>query len=200
LLVVAMLAMPLAPTAVTASGEVSPFLIEGGSARPTKAWLRFCADHPLECRVNPRDAAVIPQSPALWADLVRINVDVNRTVRAVTDAEHWGVSDRWDFPTDGVGDCEDIQIERRRRLTALGYPAKAMRMAVVVNPEGEGHAVLVVRTDRGDLVLDNRTNDVLPWHDVQYTWVKREADDGSKRWVALGKSRAPAVETAGNPR
>jgi predicted transglutaminase-like cysteine proteinase len=194
--VAVLLSIPVAPVAL--AGGPPAFLVEDGTARPTRAWVNFCVRNPLECRVNPREAGVIPFSPALRSDLVRINVEVNRTIRAVTDSEHWGVSDRWDYPTDGIGDCEDIQIEKRRRLTALGYPAKAMRMAVVVNPEGEGHAVLVVRTDRGDFVLDNRTNDVLPWYAAQYTWVKREADDGGDRWVSLGRTPAPAVETAGN--
>jgi len=80
-------------------------------------------------------------------------------------------------------------------LMAMGYPARAMRMAVVVNPEGEGHAVLVVRSSDGDFVLDNRTSTVLPWYAARYTWVKRESDDGSDSWVALGGIRSP-VETA----
>jgi predicted transglutaminase-like cysteine proteinase len=196
-LVAALLALPVGPV-VAEESDPPAYLIEAGTARPTRAWVSFCVRNPQECRVNPREKGVIAYSPALRADLDRINTEVNRTIEAVTDIDHWGVSDRWDFPSDGIGDCEDIQIEKRRRLSALGYPVKAMRMAVVINPEGEGHAVLVVRTDRGDLVLDNRTNDILPWYASRYSWVKREADDGSHRWIALGRTPAPAVETAGN--
>jgi hypothetical protein len=46
---------------------------------------------------------------------------------------------------------------------------------VVVDANGEGHAVLTLLTDRGDLVLDNKTNDILPWHRTGYVFVKRES-------------------------
>jgi hypothetical protein len=31
-----------------------------------------------------------------------------------------------------------------------------MRMTVVIDGRGDGHAVLMIRTDRGDLILDNQ--------------------------------------------
>ncbi len=34
--------------------------------------------------------------------------------------------------------------------------------------------MLMVRTDRGDLILDNKTNAVLPWQRTGYSFVKRE--------------------------
>ncbi len=181
------------------AGGSSPvrFLAEAGPAKPTKAWVRFCNDMPEACSVGLLEPRVIPHTSKFWVDLVEVNTSVNRQVTAVTDRAQWGVSDRWDFPDTGAGDCEDIQIEKRRRLIQLGYPAKAMRMAVVINPEGEGHAVLLVRSDKGDFVLDNRTDAVLPWFAARYTWVKREPDDGSDRWVALGGLRSP-IETAGD--
>ena len=37
-------------------------------------------------------------------------------------------------------------------------------MAVVKQANGEGHAVLMVRTDRGDLVLDNQVGSVDLWN------------------------------------
>ena len=41
--------------------------------------------------------------------LIRVNEHVNSVILAVTDQDHWGVVDRWDYPDDGMGDCEDIQ-------------------------------------------------------------------------------------------
>lgn len=69
-----------------------------------------------------------------------------------------------------------------------------MRMAMVINPEGEGHAVLVVSTSRGDFVLDNRIDEVRPWYRTGYVWVKREGDS-AEQWVSLGGVKQP-VETA----
>ena len=50
-------------------------------------------------------------------------------------------------------------------------------MTVVIDEKGEGHAVLTLITSRGDLILDNKTNAVLPWTQTGYTFVKRESQD-----------------------
>ncbi len=72
-----------------------------------------------------------------------------------------------------------------------------MRMTVVVDREGAGHAVLMIRTSRGDFILDNKTNAVLAWHDTGYVYVKRESQDGPG-WVSLGGVTSPIV-TANYP-
>lgn len=172
-------------------------LIANGRVQATKAWLAFCDRNPGECRVNRDEPEVVAFTQDLWNTLIRINRKVNADIKPVTDIAHWGISDRWDYPTDGQGDCEDIQIEKRRQLEAAGIPARAMRIAMVINKEGEGHAVLLVRTDRGDYVLDNRVNTVMAWYRTGYVWVKREGD-GGREWVSLGGIRAP-IETAAKP-
>ena len=104
--------------------------------------------------------------------------------------------DRWDLAEDGAGDCEDFQLLKRHRLVEAGLPRRAMRMTVVLDDQDEGHAVLMVRTDRGDLILDNKTMAVLPWQRTPYTYVKREGQD-SAAWVSLNGVASP-VATA-NP-
>jgi predicted transglutaminase-like cysteine proteinase len=121
-----------------------------------------------------------------------VNRQVNEAIRPLSDQEHWGVGDRWDLPTDGAGDCEDYQLLKRKLLVEAGFPARALRITVVIDDEGEGHAVLMVRTDRGDFILDNKRNAVLPWHQTGYVYVKREGQD-SASWVSLGRSTSPTV-------
>jgi predicted transglutaminase-like cysteine proteinase len=58
-------------------------------------------------------------------------------------------------------------------------------MTVVVDEEGSGHAVLMVRTDRGEFILDNKRNTVLPWQQTGYVYIMREGADGDA-WVSLG--------------
>jgi predicted transglutaminase-like cysteine proteinase len=106
--------------------------------------------------------------------------------------EHWGVVDRWDFPEDGYGDCEDYQLLKRKLLAERGLSRRAMRMTVVIDEQGEGHAVLMIRTSRGDYILDNKTSAVLPWRDTGYTYVKREGQD-STAWVSLGGVSSPTA-------
>ena len=125
-----------------------------------------------------------------------VNRNVNGAIRPVTDEEHWGVADRWDIPTDGAGDCEDFQLLKRKLLAEEGLPRRAMRMTVVIDERGDGHAVLMVRTSRGDFVLDNKTNAVLPWAETGYVFVKRESQD-RMGWVSLGGATSP-TSTANN--
>ncbi|AWN45816.1 transglutaminase [Methylobacterium terrae] len=163
-----------------------------GEARPVPAWTEFCARYASECAVDPSEPAQVTLTPRLWQTVTGVNRQVNTSLRAVTDMEHWGVPDRWDLAEDGSGDCEDFQLLKRKLLAQAGLPRRAMRMTVVIDEKGEGHAVLMLRTDRGDLVLDNKTSAVLPWHKTGYTYIKREGDEGV-RWVSLGRAVSPVV-------
>jgi predicted transglutaminase-like cysteine proteinase len=117
---------------------------------------------------------------------------VNATVKPITDVEHWGVVDHWGFPNDGQGDCEDFQLLKRRMLVDGGLPRRAMRMTVVIDELGEGHAVLVLRTNQGDYVLDNKTSAILPWEKTGYVFVKRESQH-AQGWVSLGGITSPTI-------
>jgi predicted transglutaminase-like cysteine proteinase len=163
-----------------------------GGAKPLPAWSGFCQRQPAECAVDLDEPAIVPLTPRAWQLIVGVNQRVNTTIKPLTDMEHWGVPDRWDLPTDGRGDCEDFQLLKRKLLAEAGLPRRAMRMAVVVDDEGQGHAVLMIRTDRGDLVLDNKVSTVLPWHRTGYIFVKRESEE-SIGWVSLGGQSSPVV-------
>jgi predicted transglutaminase-like cysteine proteinase len=131
----------------------------------------------------------------LWRTLNLVNKQVNTTIKPTTDQDHWNVVDKWDLPTDGAGDCEDIQLQKRKILVEqYGIPRRALRMTVVIDEQGEGHAVLMVRTDEGELILDNKRTAILPWHETGYVFVKREGQDG-REWVSLG-DLAPPMTTA----
>jgi predicted transglutaminase-like cysteine proteinase len=161
-----------------------------GPAGPTHAWMRFCDSHPHECRVDLSQPARISLNPQVWAILMQVNERVNSSILAVTDQDHWGIIDRWDYPDDGLGDCEDIQLLKRKLLVGAGLPKRAMRMAAVIDEQGQGHAVLMVLTDHGDFILDNKRNAILPWRRTGYTFIKREGTN-SGSWVALGDQPAP---------
>jgi predicted transglutaminase-like cysteine proteinase len=162
----------------------------GGRAAPTRGWVEFCAKLPQECAVDPAEPASLTLTLEAWETIVAVNERVNATIKAMTDRDHWGVQDRWDFPDDGIGDCEDIQLLKRRLLVEAGLPHRALRMSVVFDDVGEGHAVLMVLTDRGEFILDNKRDAVLPWNETRYTYIKREGSDGPA-WVSLVGRLAP---------
>ncbi|MBP1180361.1 transglutaminase-like cysteine peptidase [Methylobacterium sp. PvR107] len=163
-----------------------------GDARPIAAWVTFCQSYAAECAVDRTEPARIGLTPATWATIVSVNRRVNKAVEPMTDQDHLHVADRWDLAEDGIGDCEDFQLLKRHLLAEAGLPRRAMRMTVVIDEKGEGHAVLTLVTDRGDLVLDNKTNAILPWHRTGYVFIKRESQD-AVAWVSLGGVTSPVT-------
>src|SRR5215210_9168892 len=166
-----------------------------GKANPTPAWTDFCRRMPTECKIGPAEPAIIALTPDVWQALVAVNREVNKRIKPMTDLKHWGVIDRWDFPDDGYGDCEDYQLLKRKRLAERGLPRRAMRMTVVRDDKGKGHAVMMVRTERGDFILDNQRAAILPWQRTGYVFVKREGQTG-RAWVSLETDASPVVTAA----
>lgn len=190
LTVVAMvLTLGAADAAIAALPNHQYPLMESDKATPTTASIQFCQRYTAECAVNPAEPEVVTMTPALWATLNRVNREVNRAIKPKEDIEHWGVVDRWDFAEDGYGDCEDYQLVKRRTLREQhGLPQRAMRITVVLDSLGSGHAVLMIRTDRGDFILDNMRDAVVAWQKTGYTFVKREGAAGT--WVRLAPEKS----------
>ena len=163
-----------------------------GDARAPYAWSDLCKRSPVECRVDVNEAERVEMTPKLWKAMIALNTRINREIEAVTDEDHWGVVDRWDLPEDGKGDCEDFALLKRKRLAEAGVPRRAMLMTVVIDEENAGHAVLMVRTDRGDFILDNKRNAVLPWSQTGYVYVKRESQ-ARTGWTSLGGAQTSTV-------
>ena len=126
---------------------------------------------------------------------MRVNKWVNETVKPITDMDHWGVIEKWSLPTDGYGDCEDYVLLKRKMLIDAGWPREALLITVVRDKKGEGHAVLTVKTDKGEFVLDNQNENVVAWTETGYRFVKRQSQSDPNVWVSLGDNR-PAVATA----
>lgn len=163
-------------------------------AKPPLGWLQFCRERPEECRTERSPARVIPYTAAMFQEIDRINRHVNATIKPVTDQEQYGVAEYWTYPESGQGDCEDYVLLKRRLLMQLGYPREALLITVVRDKKGDGHAVLTVKTDRGDLALDNQVDEILPWHQTGYRYVKRQSQEDPNVWVALDDGfTAPAV-------
>lgn len=148
----------------------------------------FCKAHRDDCGPNANAIDVETLTDAGWRQLVSINDGVNADVLPVTDQDLYNVNEFWTYPR-GRGDCEDFALEKRRQLIAHGWNPSALMMTVVRQQNGEGHAVLMVRTDRGDLVLDNQDGRVLVWKDTSYEFVKRQSQTDPRKWVGIDDTR-----------
>ena len=162
-----------------------------GAVRPIAGWTEFCARTPQECTVDLAEPAAIPLTVAVWRTLRSVNRRVNARIRPITDQAHWGVVDRWDYPLDGKGDCEDYALFKRKLLADAGLPRQALLITVVRDHNGDGHAILTVRTSRGDFVLDNLADRVKPWTETGYKFVKQQSQEDPNVWVSIG---GPASE------
>lgn len=162
----------------------SPRLMATSETSALRGWLGFCEREPAECAVDATEPEIITLTDTTRDLIETVNKLVNHSVLPVSDQNHWNVVDQWDFPTDGYGDCEDYQLLKRKILVEAGLPRRALRITVVIDETSAGHAVLMVRTNKGDLILDNRTNAVLRWSEIAYDFVKRESAN-SVGWVLL---------------
>ena len=63
---------------------------------------------------------------------------------------------------------------------------------MVRDKHGDGHAVLTVKTDKGELILDNQNEDILLWSETGYRFVKRQSQTDPNVWVSLGDPRPAA--------
>ncbi|RTL74472.1 MAG: transglutaminase [Bradyrhizobiaceae bacterium] len=168
------------------------------TARAPIGWVEFCAENAADCKGGATQARDIVMTQTAWKDLVRVNRWVNENVKPMTDMEHWGVVEKWSYPTDGYGDCEDYVLMKRKMLMDAGWPREALLVTVVRDRKGEGHAVLTVKSDKGEFVLDNQNEDVVAWTDTGYRFVKRQSQTDPNVWVSLGDNRPAAVTAASN--
>ena len=153
------LAAALAMSPANATSERPLFISIGDTSRAPIGWVEFCSEYASECATKILDARDVVLSTKAWKDLLRINKWVNDTIKPITDLEHWGVVERWNYPDDGFGDCEDYVLLKRRMLMQAGWPRQALLITVVRDKKGDGHAVLTVKTDKGEFVLDNQNED-----------------------------------------
>ena len=187
----------LASAAITQAQEQARSIGIGGVTSPPIGWTEFCIEYAPECDTAPSVPRDVVLSTRALLELKRINVAVNSTIKPMTDMDHWGVVERWNYPDDGYGDCEDYALQKRKLLMEAGWPREALLMTVVRDQNGNGHAVLTVKSDRGEYILDNQTDDILFWADTGYRFVKRQSQSDPNVWVSLGEPRAaPATASS----
>jgi predicted transglutaminase-like cysteine proteinase len=156
------------------------------------AFVKFCMNYPTECR-QPRVAfrgGAVKLNDQRYADLVDVNRNVNVAIRPQPNLR--GVAyEEW-LINPASGDCNDYAVSKKHELRARGWPDRALFLSEVVVASGEHHLVLVVRTDRGDLVLDNMTGAIRPVAQVRYQWIRAQKPGAPMAWHDLA-SRVASI-------
>jgi predicted transglutaminase-like cysteine proteinase len=166
---------------------------ELGAALPPIGFVNFCKSNQASCVNSGTPVGSLRLTDRVWASLSAVNSAVNGAIVPMSDEELYGVPEFWTYPVQ-AGDCEDYLLLKKRNLEKLGFPSQSLLITVVLDEKDEGHAVLTVLTDKGDLVLDNRREDILNWRDTGYRFLKRQSREDAQEWVAL--SDAGQSETA----
>lgn len=165
----------------------------GGETSIPYGWIEFCQRYKGECAAAELPAVDVNLTDKAMREIQQVNSMVNHAIEAISDMDHWGVVDRWDYPMDGKGDCEDYALMKRKILIERGFPRQALLMTVVRDQNNEGHAILTVKTNGGEFILDNLSDDVKPVNRVAYRLVKRQSQQDPNVWVALGPTAAPVL-------
>jgi predicted transglutaminase-like cysteine proteinase len=174
-------------SATKAAYQTASPIADGFSAPPPAGFVGFCMNAPEACtNRNPLAATKVVVDDRVAATLVAVNNRVNDAIAYESDVQHYGAANQWTLhPEGGYGDCKDYALAKREALRTAGFPDSALRIAIVRTPRDELHAVLTVDTDKGALVLDSLTAEILPWQETSYRWLERQAPDSPLHWVAL---------------
>jgi predicted transglutaminase-like cysteine proteinase len=166
------------------SASAAPSMDIGGPTSQPIGHYEFCKLNPAECLVKSANVAPFHLTKDSWRMIFAVNQAVNTRIRPATDLDIYNKDEVWSYPI-RFGDCEDYVLLKRRALMDKGIPTGDVLITVVRKPDGEGHAVLTVRTDRGDFILDNLNEEVLNWESTGYRYLKRQSSEHSGRWVTI---------------
>ena len=174
----------VAPSTVFAGNTMET----GGFTSQPIGHYEFCKSNPDECSIEVVLTEPVVLNEHAWSVINRINAYVNDIIQPMNDYDIYGRDEMWTYPV-STGDCEDYVLLKRRFLIEKGVSPSNALITVVRKPNGEGHAILTIRTDKGDYVLDNLTDRVRNWNRTGYTFLKRQAETLPGRWVTITGSR-----------
>jgi len=192
-IIAAMASLAAIATAQAATPNAT-FATVGDETAIPFGWVDFCSRQPQECEQEALPAEDLILTPKTWKLLRAVTKRVNAAIEPVSNLDHWGtLADHWDYPVDGKGDCKIYALEKRRQLIEAGVPRQALLMTIVRDHDNMGHAILTVRTDKGDFILDNLTDAVLPWAETGYRFVKRQSQEDPNVWLSLAPTDAGRI-------
>ncbi|MCB1885106.1 MAG: transglutaminase-like cysteine peptidase [Geminicoccaceae bacterium] len=182
------LLFPLTTGANAGWGDIDALLGAERFAGPA-GWVTLCTEQRRLCE-PPSGAARAGSGARRLGLLDAVNAGVNRAI--LPESEPPG-ADVWRL-SPARGDCDDYALTKRERLEASGWPPASLRFATLFTEEDEYHLVLLVETDRGTLVLDNRFDEPLPLDDLTrfgYRWIAVE--DRDRQGWRLGRDALAVV-------
>lgn len=159
----------------------------GRTSQPIGHYL-YCMKNLSDCSTNKESPLAPELTETRWQQILQVNGSVNASVLPVSDYQQYHRNEYWTLPGK-YGDCEDYVLLKRKLLREKGWPAAALLITVVRQPNGEGHAVLTVRTKSADFILDNLKPEVFSWEKTEYHYVKRQSTLNAGHWIDIDDDR-----------
>ena len=174
----ALLFIIASPEGASAANE--SFLKSRGGAPAPSGAQGICSTYSWACARSANGSATSADT-LKW--VTAVNAKINRSVRSIEDEHQYGVEEHWALPTRTGGDCEDFALLKKRELVSLGVDPRRLLIATVLDRQRNPHAVLVYRSDKGDLVLDNLTDQIRSWRATRYMFLQMQDPDRPTGWV-----------------
>ncbi len=178
------LALALGMTVSAAGPAYASQLVIASKAVSAPAGFRgVCARYAWACD---RSSAATVHGAAAKLELAnRVNRAINLRVREISDERQYKTAEHWALPTQRGGDCEDFALLKKLELQRAGIAPDRLLIATVLDRKRRAHAVLVLRTDEGDFVLDNLTSRIKPWDKTGYSFLRMQDPTAPSGWTAV---------------
>ena len=180
LIAFSIVALGFSPAA--SAGTTVSFIAAKSTTTPPPGAVDLCRKYQWAC-INTN--APIQNAASVLQAAKLVNRFVNASVRLVNDSSQYGREEYWTLPSNTGGDCEDFVLLKKQLLIERGVNANDLMIATVLDLNRESHAVLVLRTERGDYVLDSQQSRVKTWRATGYTFLKMQNPNAMGKWNAI---------------
>ena len=166
----------------SAEARDTAFIPSVAASPPPSGAIQLCRKYTWACAHKAAASMTSAQEMKL---VKQINRSVNASTREVTDQSQYRMTEHWALPTARGGDCEDFALLKKRDLVKAGIDPRKLLIATVLDSRRNAHAVLVYRSNQGDLVLDNLTNRIKPWSETRYLFLRMQDPKQPRKWVGV---------------
>ncbi|NNK79039.1 MAG: hypothetical protein HKP40_10040 [Litoreibacter sp.] len=172
-----------ATPALAAGVAESAFLVPRMSAAAPLGAGAICQKYAWACATSRKGAKALTEDQLKLAR--KINRSVNRRVTQITDRSQYREEEVWALPTRRGGDCEDFVLLKKRLLMLNGIAPERLLIATALDRKRNSHAVLILRTDEGDYVLDNLNSRMLHWKKTGYIFLRLQNSNAPHSWSGV---------------
>lgn len=174
------------------------FLQYGDKANPYQGFVEMCERNPEECSFKAKTPGYVVLDTKFYELIGERNRVINENIGPADDEYNSGQSEYWSQPGE-TADCEDYVLVKMQDFNeTYGIPRSAMSIVGVMDTDGGGHAIGVIRTDKGDVIFDNLDDELRFPSETDYTFVKATSFTNIRNWqemkVANPRDHIPAIE------